>query len=163
MIHQAFEEILEAVRRECVGLYGDRLVSLAVFGSVARGTMGPESDVDLLIVAEPLPRGRMARVREFEAVDRATIEVMVDAARGGVHTTLSPVFKTPREVERGSPLFLDMTDEARILVDRDGFLRSYLDGLASRLRALGAGRVRRGGGYYWILKAELRPGEEIVL
>jgi len=34
---------------------GDRLVSAAVFGAVARGTVGPESDSDILPVADPLP------------------------------------------------------------------------------------------------------------
>jgi predicted nucleotidyltransferase len=33
-------------------------VSLAVFGYVARGTMGLDSDIDLLIVADGLPDGR---------------------------------------------------------------------------------------------------------
>jgi hypothetical protein len=34
----------------------------------------------------------------------------------------SPVFKSPEEVEAGSPLFLDMVDDARILCDPEGFL-----------------------------------------
>jgi predicted nucleotidyltransferase len=52
----------------CRQAYGDRLISLVLFGSVVRGTMRADSDVDLLLVAAPLPRGRMARVREFEVV-----------------------------------------------------------------------------------------------
>ena len=35
--------------------------------------------------------------------------------------------------------------------------------LASRLRAMGARRVQKGGGYYWILKPDLKPGEDIDL
>jgi hypothetical protein len=85
------------------------------------------------------------------------------AWRQGVHTSLSPVFKTPRELEHGSPLFLDMTDTALILVDRDARLRSYLKGLQRRLQALGARRITKGGGYYWLLKPDLKPGEDFTL
>lgn len=163
MLREIFEGILEAVSGACHAEYGERLVSLAVFGSVARGTMGPESDVDLLLVADPLPRGRMARVREFEAVDRRLAQTLRQASRQGIHTVLAPVLKTPEEVKFGSPLFFDMTREVRILADRDGFLRHYLDGLSSRLEALGARRIHKAGGYYWLLKPDLRPGEEIQL
>ncbi len=46
------------------------MVSLCVFGSVAAGAMKPDSDIDILLVCELLPNGRMTRVREFEAIDR---------------------------------------------------------------------------------------------
>jgi hypothetical protein len=40
------------------------------------------------------------------------------SARPASETSLSPLFKTPAEANRGSPLFLDLVDDARILVDR---------------------------------------------
>lgn len=40
-----------------------------------------------------------------------------------------------------------MTDQARILYDRGAVLRTYLDDLAARLKAMGARRVYKGGGY----------------
>lgn len=163
MLKDTYEDILRQVKEACQRLYGERLVSLAVFGSVARGTEGPDSDVDLLIVADPLPRGRMPRVREFHSIDRALAPHLEAAAGRGIRTRLSPIFKTPEEVARGSLLFLDMTDQARILVDRDGFLASYLRDLSSRLESMGARRVQRAGGYYWLLKPDLKPGEEIDL
>jgi hypothetical protein len=54
----------------------------------------------------------------------------------------------PQEIRHGSLLFLDMTDEARILYDRAHFLRGYLDSLARRLKELGAHRVYSQGGYF---------------
>jgi uncharacterized protein len=158
MLHERFNDILDAVRQACLAHYGDRLTSLAVFGSVARGTMRPDSDVDLLVVVNSLPWGRLARVRDFEAVEAAAAEVLSSAAREGIQITLSPVFKTPEEVQKGSLLFLDMVDQAVILYDRDRFLRRYLDHLKARLEALGARRVYRRGGYYWLLKPDLKPG-----
>src|SRR5207244_12397001 len=71
--------------------------------------------------------------------------------------------KTPEEVEAGSPLFLDMVEDARILHDEDGFLAAYLEGLRQRLVALGSRRVWRGGTWHWVLKPDLKPGETITL
>jgi hypothetical protein len=89
--------------------------------------------------------------------------VLAAAATDGIHTTLSPVFKTPEELAYGSPLFLDMTEDVRILHDPDGVLERYLRGLRARLRALGARRIAKGGGYYWLLKPDLKPGEDFTL
>lgn len=163
MLHETFALLTERLEEETLRLYGERLVSLVLFGSVARERMGHDSDIDLLIVAEPLPAGRMARVREFDAVEAALARDLEEAARAGIHTYLSPVFKTTTEVERGSPLFLDMTLDARILYDREGFFARYLDELRARLHALGSQRKLLGGGHYWVLKPDWKPGEEIRL
>ena len=49
--------------------------------------------------------------------------------RHGIMTSLSPVFKMRSEVLQGSPAFLDMLDDARLLYDRDRFFRRYLEAL----------------------------------
>jgi predicted nucleotidyltransferase len=154
-----FDRVLAAVARDCAAYYGERLVALAVFGSVARGTARPNSDIDLLIVADPLPDGRWARVREFDAVEHAMAPTLRDARNSGLTTELSPMFKTPQEITSGSPLLLDMTDDARVLVDRDGVLKCALDAFRVRLASLGARRVWRGNAWYWDLKPDYRPGE----
>lgn len=123
MLREHFQAIVESLKAASLEAYGERLVSAAVFGSVARGTMRPDSDIDLLLVVDALPAGRMPRVREFEAVERRLAPLLEVSARHGVYTTLSPVFKTPQELEYGSPLFLDMTEEVLILHDPNGILR----------------------------------------
>jgi len=162
-LRESFENIVECLKNSCLDVYGDRLVSLCVFGSVAAGTMRPDSDIDLLVVCDPLPRGRMARVREFEAIDRLCERELKQAMQRGVATMFSPHIKTPDEVRKGSPIFLDMTDTVRIMFDRERFLGDYLAGLKERLSRLGARKVMLGGGYYWLLKPDLKPGEEISL
>ena len=138
-------------------------MSLCVFGSVATGTMRHDSDIDLLVVCDSLPRGRTARIRKFEAVDSVCEEALEQARQQGVYTAFSPLIKTPDEVRQGSPVFLDMTVNVRILIDRRGFFMSYLDGLNEKLTELGSRRIQFGGGYYWILKPGLKPDEEIIL
>lgn len=150
----AFDELLVELRRALLERYGARLVSAAVFGSVARRTPNPESDVDLLVVADPLPDGRMRRVEDFEPVERTLAGKMRELARRGVSTRLSPVFRTPQEVERGGPIFLDMVEYVRILHDRGGFLQDYLTRLGHHLQSIGARRVPYKGAWYW----DLGPG-----
>lgn len=158
-MHPIYDTLIDATREACQRHYGARLVSVAVFGSVGRGTPGPDSDIDLLVVAGQLPRGRLARSDDFAAVERAVAAELTSANRHGLHPTLAPVFKTPDEVAAGSPLFLDMLDDARIVYDRDGFLQRAFEAFAARLARLGAKRIWRGAAWYWDLKPDYQPGE----
>jgi predicted nucleotidyltransferase len=139
--------------------YGDRLVSLVAFGSVGRGTPRPDSDLDLLIVAEGLPDGRVARAQDFAPIERALAGVLMDGRRSGFATECSPVFKTPAEALAGSPLFLDMTADARVLYDRDAYFDRVIERLKVRLDGLGARRIWRGNAWLWDLKPDYQPGE----
>ena len=86
-----FDSLLTRINRVLRQHYGDRLVSAVVYGSVGRGTPGFDSDIDLLVVAEPLPRGRMARVREFDSVE-STLEPRIwSLEKLGIFTSLSPM------------------------------------------------------------------------
>jgi len=125
--------------------------------------MREDSDVDLLIVAQNLPRGRMARVREFEQVEQALESFLLEMRKQGIETYLSPLFKTKEEALAGSPIFLDMVEDARILYDRDSFFASRLRELKQRLEILGARRIRRGSAWYWDLKPDYKPGDVIEL
>ena len=160
---QRYDELLERLLAELKATYGSGLVACAVFGSVGRGTQREDSDIDLLLVARGLPRGRFKRVEGFLPVETRLEPALRSVAPAGAPITLSPVFKTPEEVEAGSPLFLDLVEDARILYDPEGFLAGYLDRLRTRLRELGARRVRRGNAWYWDLKPDLKPGEVFAL
>jgi len=154
-----FDQLLSETLAAAKEVYGRRLVTVAAFGSVGRGTPRLDSDIDLLIIADDLPRGRMPRVTEFEAVENALAPHLEAAAKLGVHTALSPVIKTRDEVNQGSLLFLDMLEDARILFDRNSFFAGFLERFGKRLARLGARRVRLGNAWYWVIKEDYRIGE----
>ena len=155
----AYGALLADLTRACRQHYGDRLLSVAVYGSVGRGLPRPDSDIDLLIVAEGLADRHSLRLRDFRAVE-VLVRPCLDAVRtAGLQPELSPVLMTPMELERGSMLLLDMTDDARILFDPQDCLASALDRLRRRLRALGSRRVWLGNAWYWDLKPDYKPGD----
>ena len=156
---ERYETILDQLPAELLAHYGERLVTCAVFGSVGRGTPREGSDIDLLVVARDLPSGRMRRMEEFLPVEERLDHLLATCAGEDGPATLSPVLKTPDEVRSGSPLFLDMVEDARILFDEGGFFAGCLDRLRSRLRELGAQHIRRGNARHWVLKPDLKPGE----
>lgn len=132
-IRELFERLLLALEEEVLSFYGERLTSLAVFGSVGGGTFRADSDVDLLVVASSLPRGRVARAEEFLEAERR-LEGLLPELRGlGLDAHLSPVIRTEEEVQRGSPLFLDMTEDPKVLFDRGDLPKGYLQRLRERL------------------------------
>jgi len=161
---QKYYDFIERLLMEVMNFYGDRLISLVIFGSVASDTFRPDSDIDFLIIAKDLPAGRVKRVEEFmKNVEAKLQKDIMKLSEEGIHITLSPVFKTPEEVQIGSPLFLDMTENARILFDKDSFFKKYLEILKTKLKILGARKVYSKGGYYWELKPDYKFGDIIEL
>ncbi len=158
-----FEQILNRILETIRDHYGDRLVSVAVYGSVGRGTPRPDSDIDLLVISEGLPNGRIARMDDFRIVEKQ-IEAYLSTIRvPDLHIEISPVIKSPDEVKKGSPLFLDMTEDARILHDRERFFENELSKLRDRLQQLGSKRIWKGSAWYWDLKPDFQPGETFSL
>jgi len=142
---------------------GDRLISVVLYGSVARGDCTPSSDVDLLIVAEGLPPSRRARNRMLVEIEEELFPVFALLYRSGRYIDVSTKIKTPEEAARFTPLYLDMTEDAVLLYDRDGFFQGVLERLRERLKELGAQRIRQGKVWYWKLKPDYQWGEVIEL
>lgn len=163
MLREKFIEIEEKLLSELLSFYGKRLVSVVLFGSAARETQRFDSDIDLLVIATGLPDGRMQRVREFEQVEDSMEPLLKQMQMCGINTYISAVIKSPDEALSGSPLFLDMVEDAKILFDRDGFFSSVLEKLKKRLVELGARRIWKGSAWYWDLKPDYRHGDVIEL
>jgi predicted nucleotidyltransferase len=142
---------------------GGNLVSVVLFGSVARGEATPNSDLDLLIVMEDLPRGRFRRLAWIEPVE-ATFAAKLDSLEEeGIYTRLATVLKTRKEAERVVPLYLDMVEDAIILYDKGDFFHHLLSNLRQKPETLGARRLQMGRVRYWDLKPDLKPGERFQI
>ncbi len=149
---------------ECLEkVFGDKLYSVVVYGSIARGDYRRDSDVDLVVIAEDLPHRRFARIELFEKAEECLEKDLDMLMEKGYYVSFSPIIKTPREASRISPLYLDMVEDAIILYDKNNFFESILERLARILKNLGAERVRIGRKWYWRLKKDYKFGEVVTL
>ncbi|MGQ9597265.1 MAG: nucleotidyltransferase domain-containing protein [Thermoproteota archaeon] len=98
-------------------MFGDRLVSLIVYGSVARGEARQSSDLDLLIIIEGLPESRLNRNKIFDTIEDLLINNLEEPHALGYHMALSPIFKTPEEARKILSLYLDMLEEVKSMVN----------------------------------------------
>lgn len=138
---------------------GERLISIVLFGSVARSEARPTSDIDVLLVAEGLPRSLVDRRQPFlEAWER------VRAACGLPHVDWNLIVKTPDEARYRSPLYLDIVEEGILILDRGRFFEDVLAGMRARMRELGSRRIHLpDGSWYWDLKPDFRWGDVVEI
>ena len=162
-IPMPYRRVVDALLKELLRRLQSRLISLVVYGSVARGDARNDSDLDVLVVIEGLPRSRLQRSYMFGEVEDSIKEVLEELWDRGCFIAISPVLKTPEEARKISPLYLDMVEDAVIVYDRGGFFQSVLERLRRRLKELGAERVWIGKKWYWRLKKDFKFGEVVSI
>jgi len=142
--------------------YKNQLCSVAVFGSVGRGTANLDSDMDVLIVAEFLGDAA-SRIDELVEIEwSGEIEKELTWLRAHdvrCHVSWFPL--TMEEASRFRPLYLDMIEDALIVYDRGGFLAAVFRQLKRSLDRQGAKRVWLDKDrWYWTLSPDI--GRELV-
>lgn len=162
----AYRAYLEALRAGLVGRLGPSLLAAVLYGSVARGTAEPESDLDLLVVLREAPSSYYARLAPILEVVRELEDSA--AARGLEAQGLAPrpsfLVLSEEEAKQNRYVFLDMVEEAVILWDPEGFFARRMSELRRRVAELGAKRVfLPDGTWYWDLKPDLTLGEVFEL
>lgn len=140
---------------------GPQLVSIALYGSVARGQAGPASDIDLFVVLQAPPSGMLARRRMLEPARESMTTELEALWRQGIYTDFIEVIRSRAEAEQFHPLYLDMSQEAILLYDRDQFLETVLDKIRDSLQRGGAERHMLGKSWYWDLKQAFLPEEAV--
>ncbi len=141
--------------------YRDRLVSVVVFGSVARGSAKSHSDVDVLTVIEGLGGTLASRIEELLAVEHGTRvgDEIKWLYTHGIMTHISFHPYTCEEMARFRMLFLDIVEDGIALLDRDRFFERLRAGYRSLLREMGAKRrVLPDDRWYWVMNPEAELG-----
>jgi len=112
------------------------IVSIAIFGSTARREGHPDSDVDLLIVAENITKNRIQRI-----LDIVKIQKELDL---GLPLDILLVSKDECQLNfrNHNPLYLDIAVDAEIVYD-DGFLENLIK---ETKEYIDSHHIRRGSG-----------------
>jgi predicted nucleotidyltransferase len=160
-LKEPYRSLVARLLHGLLKVFNDRLVSVVVFGSVARGDARRDSDIDLIIVVEELPKSRFKRLELFEKAEEDAERLLEEFRGKGFNTDFSPILLTVEEARKHRPIYLDVLVDGVIIYDRNRFMESVLREVAEKLRALGAARIRVGKRWYWVLKKDYKPGEVI--
>lgn len=157
------------IRRYCEllkELLGDRLLSVMLFGSIARGDWDKDSDIDILVVAEGWEdKPAWVRIKEVRRAKEALEESpeYSESLRAGYYPIIQNYCLSTEEAKRFNRIYLDAVLDGIILYDKNNFLTEVLRSLRKRLEEMGSVRVTLPGkGSYWILK-DVEAGEVIAL
>ncbi|MGD9896706.1 MAG: nucleotidyltransferase domain-containing protein [Candidatus Methylacidiphilaceae bacterium] len=147
---EELSKLLPFCVQACRTVYGEDLLGLLLFGSVARGNARVDSDLDLLVIAERLPPRRQAR---FDALSGEAIRPLEEAREAlflrGYPADIAWIFRTPEELRQGAPFFLDLPEEAQILFERNGFVSDFLRRIRRMRWREGARKVLLAGEECW--------------
>jgi hypothetical protein len=111
-----------------------------------------------LVVLEDAPEGMLAR-RILEPAYEILIPELEDLWRKGIYPDLIDLILSRAEAQLLRRLYLDMSQEAVLLYDRDRFLETIQARVRKRLRNAGAERRAMGRHWHWDLKQDFAFGE----
>jgi len=161
--YSTYKVFLERLLYELkVGFGKDKILSFALFGSVARGEATMESDIDILIVHKEIafdPVKELVKIF-FKLKGNEEYERL---RKQGLRPEPYPIFMTEKDLLENPLILLDILDHGVIIYDT-GVLRDRLNALKRRLTELGSKKIYlKDGSWYWDLKPDWKPGEVIIL
>lgn len=162
LTYKDYRQILTQFKQSLLETFGTDLISLVLFGSVARGAAKQESDIDLLIILKDAPD---SYYRRLEPVVDIELKLREEAYENtGAAPMFSSIILSKEEAMENRNIFLDMLDASVILYDKNNFFKKRLKKLKKRLLQLGSKKiVLEDKTWYWNLKPDSAPGEVIEL
>lgn len=145
--------------------FKEDIISVVLFGSVARGNAKKESDIDLCLIIKNLPKSRFQRNRLLSSplADLREMHSYKELRMKGYFPDISPILYTPEEIQDTKPIFLDMVEDGEILLD-NGTFRDKRNDIKKRMSKLNSRKVMcEDGTWYWELKPGMKLGEVFTL
>jgi predicted nucleotidyltransferase len=136
---EEIEMALNGIVQNLYEEFGEQLVAVVIYGSHARGTATPGSDIDLLVVVRELAR------------DWGSIHLLEDewVRKGrGLGKRFQVLLASPEDVEDSvewaAPLMLEICNSHEIVFDPNDFFRNCIMRMRHLIRERGI-RMRRAG------------------
>lgn len=130
----------------------DNLISIVLFGSLARRDAKKTSDLDLFIIAEKLPLKPFRRVLYIR-----------NPLMGQFEEKICIIAKTSDEVLKDfPPLFLDIGLDGVILYDKNDFFKNLQIKIRDIIQQTGLQRKRDNGEFFWEWQTPPKKGWEIT-
>ncbi|MEM1575325.1 MAG: nucleotidyltransferase domain-containing protein [Nitrososphaerota archaeon] len=143
----------------------ERLISIMLFGSIARGDWDKNSDIDILIIADGWNNKPIwNRIEELRKAKRELEESLeyLEALKAGYWPIIQNYPISKEEAKKFNRIYLDAVIDGIILYDKNNFLTQILETLRKKLEEMGSIRiVLPNRKFYWILK-DIKAGEVIA-
>jgi len=129
-------ELTTALKKE----FNQNLISIAIFGSMVKGTLTTTSDIDVIVVCENLPK-------DWRARDKMVLELTEAIERKysrPIHMNLLGKEEISMAGHSISPLMLEIYDVNEIVFDKDDYFKNLLTNLKATLKTLHAKKIQHG-------------------
>jgi predicted nucleotidyltransferase len=163
--HAYFAPIIKKYCEILNNYLGERLISIMLFGSIARGDWDKNSDIDILIIVDGWnDKPVWNRIEELRKAKRELEESLeyLEALRAGYWPIIQNYPLNIEEAKKFNRVYLDAIIDGIILYDKNNFLTNILESLRKKLEEMGSIRITLPNNkYYWILK-DIKAGEVII-
>ena len=139
------------------------VLAVVLFGSVARNTARPDSDIDMMILLK----------ERSKEVERKLLDIDLSVCKWdetqqlldkGIYTKIFAILKTESELRNNPLILLDILDHGVILYDPEKKFTKLLSDLDKKLKELKAEKiVFEDSKWCWDLKPDWKPGEVVEI
>lgn len=144
-----YRELVSMFVEKLLSYYKNRVVSIALFGSIARGNFKETSDIDILVVMKNLPKSCFKRYKLISNILDEVEPIRMKLLRRGIFTGISPVILEVEEAKYFRPLYLDLAYDAIILYDKNNYLNNILKRMRELIEEFGGKRIWMGKRWLW--------------
>jgi predicted nucleotidyltransferase len=126
--------------------YSTHLLSVTLFGSVARGDQKPSCDIDILIIIKE------SREKPHERREKL-LELLIEKGL----RRCAPIVLTKKEFESSlHPLYLDIAMDAKVIFGKE-YMERRLQQIKEVIKERGLYRLKVKGGFSWRWRKGMEP------
>lgn len=141
ILDKRIKGLLDQLLREAIEHWGQRVVSIVMFGSFARGNAHEHSDIDVLLIIEDLPKDWRTR---------STLELSIERLGLNSGIPLQIIMVESEEMQYAinniNPLLLEIREKYYCIFDRNGYFQDKLKDLE---RVMILRKVRKLSDHMW--------------